>query len=218
MNFKIFSIVIMIVVVFACSGLAQKLVITEKQYQDADSAAWRYLDDHSYRFRQTREEAGNPAPTVTVLVYEIVPSGESRSIETEKTGDVATTTETIQTKKKVFKRKNGGKWTVEKLEPNRFTIIGTRVEDERVKEFSITPDVMLGDVKTDLYEHNETITYKSTALPGTNSFTQRFWLDKKGVRLKTEYIFKRADGGILERTTTVYEYDPKLRIEAPVIK
>jgi hypothetical protein len=218
MNFKTFSVAAAIIIMSACYGLGQKRTITEKQYDDADSAAWKFLENHSYRSRETRERAGRPGPTLTFTIYESVPPRQSRTLATEKVDGVTTTTETIKSANKIFLRKNGGKWTLQDSGSDRFTVSGMRVKDERVTEFTMTPDVMLGNEKTDLYEQNETITYNSTAVTLTNSWTRRFWLDQKGARLKSEYIFKRGDGGIMERSTTFYEYDPNIRIEIPVTK
>lgn len=200
-----FGTIAMALVVFSIPAFAQERTITEKEFEDVDSAAREFLKKTSYR----SIERDGPSETI----YESVPPDRTRTLVTEKTNGVTKTTETIKIGPEIFTRKDGGKWEIQgPRDPNRYTVMGDAGDRERANEYKLSSGVMLGSEKTDIYEHKVTTTYRSTAL--RTVWTRRLWIDRKGMMVKLENIYTNAGG--TSSYTLGYEYDPKIKIVAPI--
>lgn len=199
------TVAVMVLVVVSFPAFGQDRTITEKEFEDVDSVAREFLKKVSYR-----SAARNGA---SETIYESVPPDRTRTLATEQTAGVTKTTETIKIGPEIFIRKDGGKWEIQGTrDPNRYTVMGDARERERVNEYKLSSGVMLGSEKTDLYEHKMTTTYTSAAL--RTVWTVRLWIDQKGMMAKLENIY--TDSGGTSSYTLVYEYDPKIKIEAPI--
>jgi hypothetical protein len=200
------TITAMVLVVFSFPAFGQEHAITEKEFEDVNSIAVEFLKKGSYR----SIERDGPSETI----YESVHPDRTRRLVTEKTNGVTKTTETIKIGPEIFIRKDGGKWEIPgPRDPNRYTIMGNAGERQRVNEYKLSTGMMLGSEKTDIYERKETTTYKSPAALRT-VWTRRLWIDHKGRMVKLENIYTDASG--TSSYTLIYEYDPKIRIEAPI--
>jgi hypothetical protein len=68
---------------------------------------------------------------------------------------------------------------------------------------------------TDWYETKTTIKFKVGNTEITSVVTDRFWLNQEGLFLKTESLSENK-GRIISHSIREYEYDPKIKIEAPI--
>lgn len=195
----------MALVVVSFPALGQERTITEKEFEDVDSAATEFLNKVSYRSTER--------DNTSERTYESVPPDKTRTLVTEKTNGVTKTTETIKIGPNIFIRKNGGKWEIPgPRDPNRYTVMGDPMDRKQVNDYKLSSGVMLGRQKTDLYEHKMTTTYRSATL--RTVWTRRLWIDHKGMMVKLENIY--TDQGGTSSFTVLYEYDPKIKIVAPI--
>jgi hypothetical protein len=80
----------------------------------------------------------------------------------------------------------------------------------------VTSGVKVGSETADLYQFTETNKYDTGNGAYQTGSTERRWFNEKGLLLKSENISTR-DGSSTDSTTATYEYDPKIKIEAPEV-
>jgi hypothetical protein len=96
---------------------------------------------------------------------------------------------------------------------NRFTVLGSIAGEERVQEYKLSPGVRKGSETFDIYEATD-ITKNKYDAGLRRVWTRRLWINQKGWMIKYESIFTDFRGTSM--TTISYEYDPTIKIEAPI--
>lgn len=204
MNFKTLVIATITIILASSPAFSQERTITEKEFEDVDSVATEFLKKVSYR------SIGRDDTSETI--YESVPPDRTRLLVTKKTNGITTRTETIKIGPKTFVRKDGGTWVIPEPQGPRYAVRGDPVDAERTSEYKLTSGVMFGDEKTGIYQNTEITTSKSIGF--RRVWTQRLWINEKGMMVKYESIY--TDAGGTGSYTLVYEYDPKIKIVAPI--
>jgi hypothetical protein len=169
----------------------------------------------------------------TKSTTEFIPYGISRSINENRQGSKITKSEKITIKDKIYKRDENGQWTVESLteKPKQETASNTppppaAAPATNSKFESQTEYKYLGTEKLNNQTANVYVmitknknTDSSTGLERKATYTQKYWLSEDGTILKNEKI---SDGrstvdSFYNRLVMIYELDPNIKIEVPVI-
>jgi hypothetical protein len=193
--------------------------------------AWR---GKTYRWIFTTETKQTGKKTMDLsgkFITEFTPNQIYRSVRESRNGTKITKTETIKTRDKIYERNENGTWTVKAVE-------------ETPKTTNDNPPPALTDNKTEWnYEYkylgaekfnNQTTnvyveisraktTDPSGKIVGTATHTRKYWFNEDGTVLKEDYLIQGQNqtdgipGTFYNRMTQVYELDPKIWIEIPVV-
>ena len=154
---------------------------------------------------------GSSSPTSTrKSVSEVVPP------DRYYIRDVDNNSERIRIGTKWFSRKNNEAWKQESgLGYGRGNGCGANVEYAVYKVFENTK---LGAQTVSLYEMTSKLNDMSctTEKSRIEIWVERYWIARDGTLLKEEKLTQDGEKRLLKRFETVYEYDPKIRIEAPI--
>jgi hypothetical protein len=194
---------------------AQETTIDREKFNQARESAAKKLDGKTYRettvFEIFTDRSSAPTQKRKTTIETIPPDREYVIFETEQGKK-----EVIEIKGTRYVRLNGGEWTQEEL-----TGIGmgngigcaSRVKSESYK---VIENSNLNGKTADFYEMKKTLT---DCLDNASDeiWLYRFWIGKDGLFLKTENEYGTMGGSSIQRTTIVYEYDSKIRIEAPIV-
>lgn len=186
----------------------------------ASKAAEESARDRSVRkiMKTDDLEKGKIVKSVT-QIYEYLPSGSHRFLTTEKTGKKETSYELVYLRGVIYSRTNSEPW-IKGNYPK-----GSKTEDESIIGFRVystkhTEELTFLDGKAARKFCSFEIVKRSDASEseGLSFGNLIVWFDNKsGLRLKTE-----STRGLLEphvektRSVTTYEYDPNIKIEAPI--
>lgn len=199
----------------------------------------RELSPHEYRsavFDERKQATDRPVRQVsdvqrfengTVIlsertVLEYATTGSFRRVIKTVDRGTARETEEIKIGDTVYSRNDGGPWAKIKLNTRGTWAstgrgIGTAAGSGscRLEQFSID-EVMLGDAKAELFEEFRVASIYNSGRQQIEFTETRYWFDLNKDLIKYESVIgsfhPRKE---TERTVTTYEYDPKIKIEAP---
>jgi hypothetical protein len=75
---------------------------------------------------------------------------------------------------------------------------------------------MIGNVSTDFYEIKRIQKFQNENKFNENMYVSRYWFNKDGMILKAERESTSTNSKSLYRRTSIYEYDPTIKIEPPI--
>ena len=218
-----FLLILLLVFTAFVAGFGQEKVISENEFT-AVYDKWKLLSkEKSYRIKETFESYlnGNPSNHNEDSFSEYAPPDKKRFVSILKTPMFTTKIETIQIGEQKFTRKDEGEWkeviTKENAPPKRNRTIS--VENNSYKY--LDRETINGQ-KTEVYEQviKHKITNEKTSVESNSTIKNKYWFDENGLLLKTTTVAEIISGGMtsLSKRAYVYEYDPNIKIEAPVLK
>lgn len=135
--------------------------------------------------------------------------------------DITSTFEVIMFDGIEYQRENGGEWTQKKVEKPQNTI--GKTAEKSVKYF-ITKNVSVENRIADLVEIESKIVYQAVdyKTKAVSDYavqrTQKYWISGDLI-IKSEIIIENGETNKPTlRHTSIYQYDPNIKIEAPMIK
>jgi hypothetical protein len=197
---------------------AQPRAISSEQYYAAVSGALSEERKLARRKSSTTQYFTNGKVTQTdEWLYEFLPSGDARYINTDTRGEKVTRREQIEVGGQKFCKRGGGKW--ERVEAS--CIDGGITGYSNVVSMEYTLEEVVSN-EGKLQKYGSRIVYKWPDGSGNESAIVRFndssyFLDGRGLITRRE-----SKGGVLDtkeitRTQVeTYEYDPNLKISAPI--
>lgn len=179
-----------------------------RQFSDLRSKSWKIRQDQSYR--ETSEivyEDKSKNLVKQVSIFEFVPPDRRRYSTSMEHEGKTTSYESITIGEQIYFRENKGKWTTKKVESRTGTGAGSSntqfIEKTTIDGRSV---IVFEDKWTSYFDEK------------SSSGTTRYWFAEEGYLLKS--VEKKAAQGDEPATTetNVYEYDPKIKIETPIVK
>lgn len=200
---------------------AQDKKISEQEMTTLRKNAAEKLKGKSYRVKMTSESYRNvndSAPYYfTEDISEFVPPDSYRDVFERKTVDGTTRSETIRIGKRKFVRLNNQAWKEISETEIGFGSGGGQgkpVESETSVEYTYKGKRFINNQNADLYEILTVREYKDSK--SITIYTEKFWFSREGLYLKTENEFG-YNKRVTSHTVREYEYDPKIKIEAPIL-
>lgn len=197
----------------ATTTAATAAVDIAKEFNAINRKAEQLLQGKSYRItRMTGEYAGNNATKAEekrVSVYEVVPPDRIRYSSVYESGGTIRKREWITIGETKYVRENGGEWKINKETSKYGTAVGSWKNVKFIeKTFFNGQTVTVYEAVSDEYASNNSGWTVKT----------RYWFSDAGFLLKTESEETDRQTGVITKRDAVYEYDPNIKIEAPLIK
>ncbi len=188
--------------------------------------ARRATDQGTLRLTILKEhfENGNTIPVSTEkYISEVIPPDRRRFITEIKSKTGIRRSEFINIGTQRYIKENGGKWEVYQPKggggSGQGSGNGSGGEQVKIESSSVNKlerDVIVNNQKTDYYE--TTVNYKFFYPTGTvTAYSKKgFWFDAQGRYVRTLKEDFSGDTKSLSREITDYEYNPDIKIEAPM--
>jgi hypothetical protein len=152
----------------------------------------------------------NAAPKEkSVSISESVPPDRSRYSYVYESGSTTKKFESINIGKTEYVREDGGDWRINTDEPKYGAGLANRKIVKPVEKTNFNGQaVVVYEVESEEYfgEGNE-----------RKSKTRYWFSEAEGLLLKTESEITNMQTGAFSKAAAVYEYDPNIKIEAPVV-
>ncbi len=186
--------------------------IDKSAFQAATDAGQKNLTGKTYRLIRTEEKFAdrNASPIlISKSIYETIPPDRDHWIDEEG----GKKTEMIVIGIARYLRINNGAWKRDDRGGIGSGVgNGITVESETYK---LIENVKLNGKIADLYEKITKLTSFSDD-EAREVWTERHWITKDGLLIKTEHESKKEAAKAFTLSKTVYEYDSKIRIVAPI--
>ncbi|MDQ3061947.1 MAG: hypothetical protein M3R14_03665 [Acidobacteriota bacterium] len=202
---------------------AQEKQFTEKEFKEIQAQATEKLQSKTYRLTKTEENFSdrevNPR-SVKISILEIVPPNKKREVEELKSPTKNTKEERIWDGKNLYVRENdndwkkyngGGSGSGGDFVSGRITTIYKFVEKTNLN--NKTANVYEVEMNRKAVKYNQTSRFEVQYVERT-----KYWISEDGYFLKTVKESEIIGSKSLLRDTWIYEYDPNIKIEAPIMK
>jgi hypothetical protein len=195
-------------------------VIKEKEFKEIQAKATERLRDKIYRLTKTEErfsERGAKPQSVKINILETVPPNKRRELEEIKSPTENSKTERIWDGKNLYKRENDGEW--EKYSGGGGGS-GDFASGKITTTYKFIEKTTLNNQIVNVYEvetnriankFSPTSRYEVHYVEKT-----RYWINEDGYFLNITKESEIAGSKSLKREIEIYEYDPNIKIEAPV--
>jgi len=211
------QIIIVSLIVFLNAALiaGQEKTIEKANFLEITAKAEEKLEGKTYRKTTVNETfvARDSKPLKSSkTIFETIPPDRTRWIRDDETGKL----EAITIGAKRYIRKNGGEWK-ENYGGGVGNGIGcgARIESE---SYTVIENTKLDGKTVNLYEMKKKLTNVSCGEDSRDQvWLERYWITKDGMYLKTEDEYEYVGEHSFRRSTAIYEYDPNIKIEAPVL-
>jgi hypothetical protein len=207
---------------FAFSAYTQELRATEADVNTARNKAMQILSSTAHREIMSTEqfETRELPPVITFgFTREFQPPNKFHVVFKSKSGKRSEQSETIVVGEKGYIKTVGAKW---QQDPNASTESGSPLPPDddgnsTMPEVRVAhkPNILLNNVPADFYEVIKQYHYGAGRNANINIYTHRYWFDGEGRLLKSEFETSSTRSKSLSRRTSVYEYDPNIKIEEP---
>ena len=195
-------------------------VIKESEFNEVLSKATENLKGKTYRLTKTEEDFNNrnaSSESVTINILEIVPPNKRREVEEVKSPSKNTRIERIWDGKNLYEKENDGEW-------KKYSGGGGLSYDIATGKITTTYKYVgkesLNGKTVNVYEmESHRIANKLTR---TSQYQveyvvkTKYWISEDGYFLKTLKESDAVGAEWLRRETEIYEYDPNIKIEAPI--
>ncbi len=175
----------------------------------------------TYRIKTVSEFGVNGISNKSEDLSEYEPTDKQRFVSELKTPRLTTKIETIRIGEKKYTRKNSGEWKEVAIEKKTLPKGNNKIVVEADEYRYIGQETVSGQ-NTEVYERNtkHKITSEKSSKESFSTIKVKYWFNKDGLMLKTEMETEIVSGiaKSFSRRTSIYEYDPNIKIEAPIIK
>lgn len=209
----VFSVACFCFLSFALEISAQRRIAKNTELYDVQNKAYQKLYQRSRRVETIDEtfSEGSSVKTIT-RIYEMLLPTRSRSYYKEKEGDKVNETEQITIDNFLYVRKNNEPWKKLEIGSGGGSGSGTGSGSYSCRQLTVE-SIFLDGISAQLFDELDI----SSETNGLTFKERRKWFGDDGSFLKEEFV-----EGLLSprlenrRSTTTYEYDPNLKIEAPI--
>jgi hypothetical protein len=206
------------------SAFAQEKVITEQELTALKETAYEKLKDKTYRVTMTSEGYGKVndlSSKYSISEVNEYVSSDRHHIREMKNQQGTTHEESISIGQKKYVKENNKNWRL--LPPSEsgnknFGTVGGPLNHEKTVVCKYLGEKNIKNQKADLYEIKTTRKYNNPNLRLTTEDVERLWFNKDGMFLMRESKSRLNDEKVFTKTIWEYEYDPNIKIEAPIIK
>lgn len=192
----------------------QEKEITAEEFWAVEEKGDAYLGKNAYRETSIWEKFDDRDLTELIKksksIYEFVPPFRTHSISEDENGR----TERITIGTKAYIREGKEKWRLEKSSDKK-TVVGLSNENQKKEiKYKFLEENLLNGKKVKVYQR--TITYLGEIWEKRYVGTETYWIDVSGHYLK--FVWERKDfiSNSFTRQTSIYQYDPKIKITAPI--
>lgn len=205
---------------------AQEATFEDKTLKELikNSAQWK--ENKKIRIVVVSEEfadEGKTSVSYSKQTIEVLPPDRSRNVYETRTARGIEREEYLTVGKQRFVRSGDGAWEIfaptigEGMGNGSGTGSGDRPTVETGIARTLTKNVAVGGQTADLYKVVTTTRYTYATRAYTILETDSHWFDSRGRIVKEVEEQQNGNTKTLSRRTEDYEYDPKLKIETPVI-
>ncbi|HEY8562299.1 MAG TPA: hypothetical protein VIL74_18125 [Pyrinomonadaceae bacterium] len=220
------------VLLSALAAFAQEKTIDKTEFDAALKNRFLKFEGRAYRETRTIEDVTPKDDRFKFFsrsVLEFAPPNRSRLLYESESWLHRKRTETIRIDQKFYLREDDGEWTEKNLAEFQKTLKSVSGSDfltaDEQTEYKTLGTQILNDLKTTVYvriERRKTI-YKPKREERFWTSVTKFWLDETGGIVREEELSEARAAAektspetpYRERRTTVWEFDPKIKIEAP---
>jgi hypothetical protein len=223
---KLIKFITLLICLVSFNVYGQRKEISKEEFLIANKTAGDKMKMVSYRFISKNENYfGDELKSVQTNTNEFVPPDKRHNVLEVKMFDMKRNflTETIRIGNDEYKRENGGEWTKRtKTEASQSPNNPIKTIENNSK-FYLTENVKLGSQTANLYEafvENKVLTpTRAGNEPAETTFyrKERRWINRDGLLIKFEMEDESQQmRKVVTRQTSTYEYDPNIKIEAPI--
>lgn len=203
---------------------AQESTFDDDAFYNLKEKAETFLDKGVLRLTIIEQsfENGSKIPNrLEKYISEVIPPDRRRFIVEKKTKNGIERTEYIDIANQRFVKKNNSNWEIFKPEGSGVGSGsgnggGENVKIEHSTENKLKRGVIINNQKADYYETKTTFKYIYPTRTVVSYSKEGFWFDEKGRYVKAIEEGFDEETKSLSQKTTEYEYDPKIKIEAPI--
>jgi len=216
------TIIVFILICAASSfALAQTKQDTFLKFLEIHKRAQDLISERSYRIVTKTDdlEKGVIVKSVTEIYERLFPIGAHRWLTTEKIGKKETSNELIYLRGIRYRRKNNEPWTIEDYPKSNSAdnkgIGGANIVSEKYTEELTT---LNGKSARKFCSFSILKKFDAAEAEGLSFANGSSWFDKvSGLLMKSERTKGSVEPRVEKmRSVTTYEYDPKIKIEAPI--
>lgn len=218
---KFFSITFLLVSLVFCHGVsAQERTMTEDEffaYKNKAFQAWGKTPYREKRIIETKEITQSEWMPFTVEEYEYIrPDRMSSRVINVALGETEPSTELITIAGKSFIRYKGRNWQAYKMPAMSDTSAATGEQPEKpIAEYKYLGATILKGQRSTLIQKTHSRKEIRNGKELLVNHVEKNWLDDAGRFLQQEFLTtKPPERSLLQ--TIVYEYDPNIKIEAPI--
>ena len=201
----------------AIQVFAQERTIDEKEFESMYRNSLQFLKDRSYR--STLVSARGSSKYTSINEFVLPDRRRSIFITTNSSG-TEVKTETIRIGDSVWTRTNDGPWKDISGQGGGYgsgSGSGTSAKlVERLIEYKVISGESVGGEVADHYRHTTTLKFTGERGDFQSIWTRSNWFSADGRLLKSENTTVDGDSKVSYGSSTTYEYDPNIRIEAPI--
>lgn len=208
-------LILMLLAICAAStaASAQTRQVTSREIYSAENAARKLMSERSYRTVTKTDDVENGTIVKSVTkIYERLLPDRTRFLMTEKIGDKETSREIITIDYMQYSRTNNEPWTAKDLRGNGS---GSGIAGGSSACIQYTEEATFADGTPARKLRRLTIV---NTRDGLSFDDEASWFDQtSGLLLKSEETKGLLDPRVEQtRSVTTYEYDPNIKIEAPI--
>lgn len=193
--------------------------ITAQEFKDLEIRGYQKLKGRTYRMTMLNEtftDRDLSPEIINTMMSETVQPDRRRFVSEIKSPTINSKVETVWLDGKGYKRKNDGPWEETSPGSGVGSASGTPIIRKLTREtYRFVGKSALNNQTAGLYE---SIRHHSNSSTGQETIsTTKFWISEDGLLLKTLSEFETVGNKSLMRMQIVYDYDPNIKIEAPVL-
>jgi hypothetical protein len=213
-----------LLLIFACFAVSfgQTKVIGKDEFI-APYERWKLISkEKSYRIKQSLETKvnGNLSGPSDESFSEFVPPDKRRFVSILKTPKFTTKIETISIGGKEYSRKDGGTWQLKEVKENTPPPQTKTKMSVESTEYKYLGQEKIDGEKTDVYEQviKHKMTDEKASRESISTIKTKYWYGESGLLLKMEAEMEITNEIMpsYSKRTYIYEYDPNIKIEAPI--
>lgn len=211
-----------IILIGILSVTAQEKIIAENEFKEILGKAEKNLEGKTYRLTKTEEtfsDRSANAESVNIRINEYVQPGKWREVVETKSANKVTKTERLWDGKNLYERENDGEW-------RKFSGgggIGGSIKSGRITTtYKFIEKSVLNNQPVNVYEVKQN--REATKLTQTGMYVvhyverTKYWIAETGYFLKKLTENEVIGSKSLVKENWIYDYDPNIKIEAPIIK
>ncbi|MEO8572634.1 MAG: hypothetical protein ABI481_01600 [Pyrinomonadaceae bacterium] len=213
--------VLVIITFTSLAGHAQPQEISKDEFHERERSAFSKLEAKLYRERITQwtdpAMVSKEFGSMVSQICEYAPPDRQRTVSVFQMPNGTRKEETIKIGKRTFTRKDDEPWQdVSKRDPNRYSMFGDPIEAKETVTYRRVGIERINGIEGELVEE---LFYREHKVAGKShgfGFVNRLWITKDAVLIRRELKGSGSNGLVTSHTITDYEYDPNIRIEAPI--
>ena len=191
-----------------------KKAISKEEFAPIQKVAFEFLAKEPHRIKSTHETFANEGlkpEKISISMTEYIPPNREHNFYGLNSEDASRKYERIKIADKIFVTSEG-KW---RLLDTSGALAGPPSAASSSTEYYFHGIDNVGEKKVKVYEVVSCFRFWSGQAERLSFYSEKYWIDKDGRIIKK---IGESDGSTSKRsrTTELFEYDPKIKIEAPM--